>query len=498
MSWFVRNALVVNIFALVLAFSWIHGGTRPDHLMPVVPWLTIFALQMLLVFPQAKSTENLIEARQRVYKSLRRDPLTWLALILLALLIIPLFNVAGVPVFDSASGTWNNPAPPIAWLPFCVAPDQHAVLLLWFPPALVAALGARHGLLKRGKRLLLELCCWNGAVLAVIGFAQLLTETKSMLWFVPLESHFFSTFGYPNFAGAFFTLIFALSAGMWVFDATLFMQSEQVAIMQSEKNIFYKHRMLLPVALTFLAALASLSRAAILLSVLVAIFYSLYVVMFVWNRISKVARIKIFAVLFGVIALMVMSLMAFKFSAFKKELETISYDAVVSRVTGAGYYHVRVAKEIHKDYPTFGVGGWGYPHFQMQYMTPEDIKHMQIQGGVNVHNDTRQFLAEQGNVGFGVMLACVLSLLIPLLISAYKLIANSFKVSKADSDSNSPAGHWFYCIPPPLIAVFIGTAATVAHSMGDLPFRTPAVLTVWMLAFVCVPGWIPVLKRKRK
>ncbi len=496
MNWFVRNVLVLHVLALVVAFSWIHGGTRPDLLMPVIPWLTAFALQCLIVFPQAKSTETLMEARERVWASLRRDPLLYFALILLALLVIPLFNVAAPPVFDESAQRWVNSVPPMEWLPFCVAADQHAVLLLWFPPALVAALAARHGLLKRGQRLLLELLCWNGTVLAVIGFAQVFSGTKDLLWFVPLESQFFSTFGYPNFAGAFFALVFAVSAGLWMYESTLFMHSEQVAITQTEKNFFIKHRMLAPTALNFVAALATLSRAAILLAVLVCAALCVYMILFVWSRVSKEARIKIFASIVAAIALAAVSLMLFQFKGFKGELRTLTYAAVVERVSGSGYYHVRVAQDIYRDYPVFGVGGWGYPHYKMQYMTAEDLKHMQITGGVNVHNDTWQFLAEQGYIGFGTLLACVLALLAPLWLGIYRLIRNALRLSKIDVDKNSPAAHWFYCIPPPLIAVFVGTAATVCHSLGDLPFRNPAVLTVWVLALACVPGWMPLVRRK--
>ena len=494
MNWFVRNVLVVHVLALVLAFSWIHGGTRPDLLMPVIPWLTVFTLHFMLVFPQAKSTETLMRARRRVWRSLCRDPLLWFSLILLILLVIPLFNVAGAPEFDSVAKIWVNPQPPCKWLPSCVAADEHAVLLLWFPPALIAALAARHGLLKRGKRLLLEMICWNGAVLAIIGFAQLLTESHSLLWFVPLESHFFSTFGYPNFAGAFFTLIFALSAGLWMYDATLFMQSNQFAIADSKRNFFDRHRMAAPMVLSFVAAQATLSRAAILLSVVVFVVLCIYLIIFLWARISKGAQLKIAAGIFAVIALTAISLMIFSFSAFKAELNSLTLDAIVERVSGSGYYHVRVAKEIYNDHPAFGVGGWGYSHYMMQYMTAEDLKNMQIQGGVNVHNDEWQFLAEQGYVGFGMIAACVLMLIAPLLVSVLKLMRNARYLTKKDVDKNSPASHWLYCIPLPLIAVFVGTAATVCHSLGDLPFRTPAVLTVWVLALACVPGWIPVLK----
>ncbi|MDD2598193.1 MAG: hypothetical protein PHO37_03060, partial [Kiritimatiellae bacterium] len=356
MNWFVRNVLVLHVLALVLAFSWIQGGTRAELLVPAIPWLAALALQFLIVFPQAKSTETLMDARERVWRTLRRDPLVYISLLLLALLIIPLFNVAPPPVFDEAAGRWVNARPPIAWLPFCTVPDSHAVLLLWFPPALIAALSARHGLLKRGKRLLLELICWNGALLAAIGFAQVITETKELLWFVPLKSQFFSTFGYPNFAGAFFTLVFAISAGLWMYEATLFMQSETVAIAQSGRNFFIKHRMFAPMALNFIAALATLSRAAILLSLLVFLLLGLYLMLFVWKRVSRGAQIKIVATVFSLLMLVAAALTLFDLKEFKGEIGTLSYDAIHSRVTGSAYYHVRVAQEIHHDYPVFGVG----------------------------------------------------------------------------------------------------------------------------------------------
>ena len=51
MNFFLRNILMLHILLLVIGFSWIHGGTRPDLLMPVIPWLTVFVLEYLLVFP---------------------------------------------------------------------------------------------------------------------------------------------------------------------------------------------------------------------------------------------------------------------------------------------------------------------------------------------------------------------------------------------------------------------------------------------------------------
>ena len=118
---------------------------------------------------------------------------------------------------------------------------------------------------------------------------------------------------------------------------------------------------------------------------------------------------------------------------------------------------------------------------------------MQIVGGSNVHNDTLQFLVEHGFVGFGLMLSFVLLLVIPLVREIVRFCR--LKHPGAYHPGTSGKSHWFYRIPPVVVAVFAGTTATFLHSFGDLPFRSPAVLVVWLVAIVCASGWIPVMKK---
>jgi len=493
MNWFARNVLLTHLVVFIVVLGWIHGGTRPDLLLPVIPWVTLIMLEWLLVFPQAKRTETLVESRRRVWRALKRDPLVYTGLALLVLLIIPLFNVAYPPVFDAASQKWIAPKPPVTWLPYSVNPDHHAVLLLWFPPAIVAALAAKHGLLKRGKRLLLEAICWNGAALAVLGFVQLATDTQNLLWLTPMKSYFFSSFGYPNFAGAFFTLHTAIALGIWFQDATEVAGLAPCRISEDdERSVLFTHRLLLPAMLCFVAAVASLSRAAILLSVLVLLAMIAYILIFVWRRVSAGARVTLVSIVGAVLLAVVVVMLVFKLDKLKAEIRTITPSAVVERVTGAGYYHARIAKAIFCDHPVFGVGGWGYPRYQQMYMTAEDEKRVQREGGANVHNDSLQFLAEQGIVGYGLLVACALILAIPLVLQAWRLV----RIKPPSEDgalANVPKG-WLSRIPPPLIAVWLGTGATVCHSLGDLPFRTPSILAVWVLALVCVTGWLPAVR----
>ena len=496
MNTFVRNVVLIHVAALVLAFSWIHGGTRPDLLLPVIPWLSAFALEFLLIFPQAKSTETLAEARSRVWYALARDPLLYAAITLTVLLVIPLFNVAGAPTFDAALKQWHNPTPPFAWLPSCVKADEHAVLLLWFVPVLIAALVAKHGLLKKGKRVLFEILCWNGALLSLFGFVQLMTGAKSIFWGTEPFSYFFSTFGYPNFAGAFFTLLFALSAGLWFGRA-----SEEVigpaagsGTRTGEESWMWQHYLLVAVLLNFVAAIASLSRAAILLCGVAFLVFGLYMILGVWQKSETGGRVKIMAALLITLFVSGLSFTVFAPKALKTELRAITPASVFERVSGSAYYHARVAQEILRDHRVFGVGGWGYPHYLKQYLKPEEIPRMQIEGGANVHNDSLQFLAEQGWVGYGLLLVCVSLLIVPLAGQAVRTCRDGAMTGRGDV-TPPPKPAWLYRLPAPLIGVFVGTSATVCHSLGDLPFRDPAVLIVWVLSFVCVSGFLPAVRK---
>lgn len=491
MLFFVRNAVVLQILALAAAVSWVHGGTRPDLLIPSVPWLTLLVAEMALVFPQAKSTETLADARLRVWRSLLRDPLLYAALLLAVYLSIPLFNVAGPPRFLAASGKWFIPFPPVRWLPSCAKADEQAVILLWFLPSLFSALAARHALLKRGKRLLLEGLCWNGALLSALGYWQLFTGAKSVYWGKETFAYFFSTFGYPNFAGAFFTLLFLVSLGLWFGHVSVGLvgpQAGNFARGRDERRFWSRHRMFFAMFLNLMGAFGSLSRAAILLSVLLGVLYGIYMFIGSWQNAGTGKRMVLMTAAGLVLFVGALSFTILAPPAFKRELVTITPESVLDRVSGAGY-HPHVAWEIFRDYPLFGVGGWGYPHYQRMYMRTEDFKHFQTVGGVNVHNDVLQFLAELGAVGTGLVLLAVFCLVVPLLAEQLKLSKHLSR--PRENDSKVPRPKWFYKLPPEELGVVFGCAATVLHSLGDLPFRTPSIQIVWFCALACASGFIP-------
>jgi len=497
MNWLAKHILFFHVAALIIALGWIHGGTRPDWLLPVIPWMAFAILQWLLLCPQPKRDEFMLESRQRIWKLITHDPLTTISLAFTVLLIIPFFNVAQGPMWVESTKQWQVFAPPVKWLPFTTDIYRHGVVLLWFIPAMITVLSVKHGLLKRAKRVLLEVICWNGAALVLLGFLQLALKATAILGLTPLDTYFFSVFGYVNVGAAYFTLIGSLSFGLWLQQAAEEANLAVISTLDTDEmqSKLVTHRMFFPMVICFAGAISTLSRAAIVLCVLLFVFFLVYGLAYIWKRITLGLRISILAGLSALIFCIIVLFFALKLEGLKKEMSSITLDAVVERVMGSNIYHVRVSKQILADYPLFGVGGWGYPVYQRVYMTPDEIKNMQIVGGSNVHNDMFQFLAEHGYVGFGLMIAFALLLVIPLA----RDITRFCRLKTAETQHAQPlaASHWFYRIPPVAVAVFAGTTATVLHSLGDLPFRSPAVLVVWLVALVCASGWLPTINSKR-
>ena len=494
MNFLVRNIAVFHVFLVVAAFSWIFGGTRSDMLIPVMPWVYALLLEGMLFFPQHRSDETILDARERVWRGLARDPLTYLSLAFVALLVFAIFNTGLCPVCDrTAIAGGASPDPAVPFAPFCVNARDHLSVLVWFVPALTAMLAAKHALLKRGKRLLLEMLVWNGAALAVLGFVQQATGAEAPYWTViENPSYFFSAWGYPNMAGDFFTFLFAVSVGLWQLRiqeiAALPPPHEFDSFKQPKHKWLRANYLLIAAVLNFFAALDTLSRAAILLVGVLLVVMFCHIFFGYFTKLNRLARVKMSACAFLGLVFIVISIVVFAPPDLRTEAGTITPTAVLERVSGKGQYHVRVSWAIFKDHPLFGVGGWGYKHFCIAYMTPEELKNIQMVGGINVHNDYLQFLCEHGVVGAGLLLAILVLLLYPLARAWHRL----YRYALFAPPDQTPAKPFaLYCLPSPVFGVLLAATATLVHAFGDCPLRSPACLSIFLVSLACAEGFLP-------
>ena len=496
MDAFFRHVPVLLVFLTLSGAAWLHGGRFTDSMLPVIPWLWALLFEVLLFFPQRRPYEDPVSARRRVCHRLGRDPLLYVTIAFILLLVVPLMNRGLCPVCDYPEiMKGRSPDPNIPFAPFCVDIAEHFNVMLWFVPALTAMLATRHALSHTGKRMLIEMLVWNAAALAVLGFIQQASGAEAPFWGVPAKKDFFfSTFGYENMGGAYFAMMFAFAVGVWltrVAEVARFPPIDKgLSIAQQLVSRFIRaHYPIIPAALIMYAVQATLCRAAMLcMIVLAALAFLYYECALFFSRSNRAANVK--KASFGIVGgtIVVISMFIFGPKDWTRELGTVSSHAVLDRVTGKAQYHSRVASEMLRDHPLFGIGGWGYRHLCTKYMTEEEMKQLQIVGGANVHNDFLQFICEHGLVGFGLLVTIFLMLVAPLFRS-WVTLYRAARFLRAEALPPSPRA--LYCLPAGTLWIMLGNAALLICASGDCPMRSLSVLSAFFVSLAAADGYLP-------
>ena len=498
-----ENAAAIAVAAVVSLMGWLFGGTRGDVLLVVVPWVLLFLVEIMICFPQRYSYETTYEARERVWSDIRSDPLVWLAIGFGVLMLVPFVNKGLCPQCDYASiAAGVDASPPIKYLPFCVDRLSHLNTVIWFATAFVTAITAKHALLKSGKRLALSLIVWNGVLLAVFGFVQHGMGAPGPLWqeanaLAPKwrATLFFSTFGYCNMAGSYFVLLFGLAVALWRDCCEKYheirLAKEKDGDASENRHMFWrKHYYLIPAIIIFYAALNTLSRAAIILAVVTATVYFFHTFVSFLSRRSKARRA--WAAFWSMLAFGLIVLFSLNYAPddIRREMDSLDTEEVLNRTTGKGVYQSSVAYEIWKDNFLFGCGGWGYKHLSVPKLLPRIRKGERLggPGQGNVHNDYLQFLVEHGTVGFGMIVAFVVLLLVPVFKTWNWLIKGQRFKKKKDQP---PAPIQIFALPAPAFCILTANTAVLIHAFGDCPLRSLAVLSLFFVSLSTITGFLP-------
>lgn len=501
------NIAVLATGILVCSFAWLFGGFRSEWLLPFIPWLWAFMLEIMLCFPQRHAGETTYAARSRVWKSLKQDPVLYLVLAFVILLLIPFVNCGLCPICDLPEILiGGDEKSPLKFLPCCYNRANHLSVVVWFVPALTALLAVRHALLKRGKRLLLEMVVWSGLGLSLIGFIQPITGAQAPLWGevfgVPegwKPPYFFSVFGYPNMGADYFVTLFALAIGLWRWKIEVARRKRQDEVegevestMRASHQFFWDQHFMLVLAFTFYAsALMTLSRAGILLGTILAIVFAVHYSVSTLARMEVARRVKAISIGVAVIVALILGAFTMLPKSISYEMRDVSTRAVLDRAISTSEVHGIAAWRVWKDYPLFGCGGWGYAHLCLTKLTDDEMSDFGTLGGVNVHNDYLQFMAEHGIVGFGLLVTIVVFLLMPVF-RVWRALVKSFKFTQGKDKPPKPIA--IFALPAPAFCVLFAPLATLLHAFGDCPLRSPAVLTLFFVTLAAVDGFLPRLK----
>ena len=121
-------------------------------------------------------------------------------------------------------------------------------------------------------------------------------------------------------------------------------------------------------------------------------------------------------------------------------------------------------------------------------MTSDELRQQQKVGGINVHNDYLQFLAEHGIVGFGLLVAIVILLLMDVFRNWEALVRATRFVSRKELP---PKPVLLFVLPASAFCLLAAAVATFVHGFGDCPLRSPAVLTLFFVSLASIDGFMP-------
>lgn len=473
MEFFTRNWVAIHVALLVLWSSWARGGSSPSYLW-ALPWLSLGVVEILFLLPPRRKNESPQEAVVRQWSRFLHDPIFFIGLALLGFLTIQWLNGPLELIYDEVESVWKYTNPPQSGIPFCVDRGEAGQVLIWYLAVWVVLMAIRNAMGPRLRILLLKILVFNGALLAILGWLQMLTSPGELFWYRKMEVYFFSTFGYPNHAGAFFVLLSALNFGLFIRS----LGNQESAEAHKKHPTFYG----IALICNALGAYGSLCRASMVLETVLLLFGVIYALWYLRNRISKGVVVRILAV---VIVLAGVGVVAMNQSrgGFVREVKTLTVKEFKDIYATDRAELTAAALEIWKDYPWTGVGGWGFRRYVGLYMPKERWKMLQQHGKANVHNDIVQFLCEHGAIGGGLMASMVVVLFVHLIMALKKQKREVEPVAGKELSA-------FESVSPIIVMSLIGVLMILVHSTIDLPFRSVAILLTWFMILATLPGFV--------
>lgn len=499
---FLKFGVALHVALLIVYASWAKGGSSPYYSW-ALPWLALGIIEVMFLFPPSKEFENPAIATKRMIRNILLDPVTYIGLALVGFLTVQWANGPRVRSLDE-DGSFVFSDPPCPSLPFCVEQDLALQVLFWFIAIVVAVIAVRHALKPSARYVLLKLIVANGALLSILGFVQNpnFAQSGEILWCIPVDVYYFSTFGYPNHAGAFFELTTAINIGLVI---------RALGDVEHSDGLGWMSIALLA---NIAGALGSLSRAALILTAGILLIGLLYALIYLFRRISsgKYMCLLVFSLVIlaacAAFALMPGSPLAKEAATIipkdkpAVEATTLSSgliddsslpdanQSIIGKVWDSVYklgdrqLLADAALSIWKKHPWAGVGGWGFRQYVAGEVGEEKWEYLQSAGRANVHNDPIQFLCEHGAIGFGLMFA----LFVALVVHTFMRFGG---LKRSIDFSTGGTRSWFASVSPVVWMTFAGCGAVIVHSTLDLPFRSVAISLVFFVSLACLPAFLP-------
>ncbi|MEI7945114.1 MAG: hypothetical protein WCJ02_00380 [bacterium] len=433
-------------------------------------WLSLFAVESLVLLPTVFKDEAITEARKRVLRSMEGDSFTYVGIVLMGIVCIQWLNSGCSLVYLTDADVWKFSLPPVEWLPYSVKPIPALAVLSLVVSVFAGGLVIRNGLGKGGKRFFLEAATIMSGMIAAYAVLQSLKG-------VPLYAAWATDPGACN-PGTFFAFWFLISLGR---------------DLSSASSKFTPVKTALWWGFAFAGNLVGFLQFSSALGLLI---YGVIGVLLIIYRISilfcqHVQVIKRFRFVLGIGLAVSLVTFAIVFLVPKSPIipkimeltDTASFEQAIANRN----FRMKAALKIWEGVPWTGVGANGFSQYLGTVIEDSDWKQAKKDKQF-VWSDAYQFLCEWGVIGSGVLIAMIITMLIPLFVRMRNILGNRDK-------SFSVWGDFLefddYVVPCLVVIVVL-----LIEGWFSSPFQSPAIFMSWFCVLAVLPGLLPAPKRR--
>ena len=457
-----KYELTIHIVGLCLFPLFFIGQSRVFGFASLF-WLSLIAIEWMLLLPAVRRGETLADARRRVVFAFWRDPFLYLGGAFIGLVAVQSLNSGCELIYLFDADVWKLSEPPFSWAPFSIERDAPVTQLAIFTACLVVGVVLRVSAGKAAKRVLLQILSAFSGVFALVcvGLALQGHEPWGAL-----------AAGSANAgAGIYFCFWSVLGMGLLV---------EVLANRRRGGSLLFLFGFLG----NLLGLLCFANPLTLLLCAIILLLLLLYWIVYLNPLVPKSTQCMLLGSTLVGVSVIVAGLVLFPQTLVAKKVESIAMMAEYwGELSAQNSIRSNAAMTIWKEHSLTGIGPDGFYHMVGLAVEPEDWKVIE-KDRTCVYNDGVQFLCEYGILGGGLLLTMLIVLLSPICFRLRLVWQNQIRDAEFDRT-------FLFRLSPIVVSGILSVMLCCFESFFASPFRSAAVLLSYVCVLASMPAFLP-------